>query len=152
MLPVRAVMFWGLIYISPTTAFRCGDRPPKRRDGEYIVPSPHCFPPSGAHQPSSTCEHLSPQGDMWTHTHTHTLTARLPHKPFTALFRSQFNTYVSPFAALSRARDFPTNHRSAYSDQSHIRLFWPITGQLILTNHRRHTNSTDPLRRGRAYA
>jgi len=61
--------------------------------------------------------------------HTHTLTAPLPHKPFTTLFRTQRNTYTNALAALFRAR-------VGDPDQSQISLFRPIRGNLIRTNHR----------------
>ena len=65
---------------------------------------------------------------LWTHTHTHTLTARLPHKAFTALFRTHLNNFPSPLAAFSGPGPaIPTNHRSVYSDQSEGNLFGPIT-------------------------
>ena len=105
----------------PRELFIAAPDRPNDATGAYIVPSPHCFTPSGAHQPGSTCEHLSPQGEMWGHTHTHTHSSpptQAIHGPFQAP-----NQHASPFAALSPAREFPTNHRLAYSHQSQIRLF-----------------------------
>jgi len=51
----RGLLFYEVRYYISTRAYRCGGRPPKRRDGAHIVPSPHCFPPSGDHK-YSVCE------------------------------------------------------------------------------------------------
>ena len=76
---------------------------------------------------------------MWGHSQ---LSSHI--SPFTALLKAQFNTCTSlqsgpfqgPKATLLRA---PLSG----SNQSQVCLFWPIRGQFIVTNHRRHTNPVD---------
>jgi len=107
------------LHLFPRQPFVAAPDSPNDATGADIVPSPHCFSPSGAHQPGSTCEHLSPLGEMWGHTHTQSSTpTQAIHGPFRVPIQ-----HARPFAALFPAGNFPTNHRSAYSDQLQIRLF-----------------------------
>ena len=81
-----------------------------------------------------------------------TLTTRLPHKPNYGPFQGpvqhlhkptersfsgpKSNPFQGPKAALFRAS-------LSGPDQSQVSLFWPIIGQFIRTNPRRHTNPAD---------
>ena len=62
-----------------------------------------------------------------------------------ALFRVQLGTHTSlirrPFLGLC------TTPSRIQADQSQDTLFWPITGQFILANHRQHTNKADQIKR-----
>jgi len=86
---------------------------------------------------------------VWGHTHTHSLP---PIQAIYSTFQGSAQN-TNPLAArgnfhgLARrsrpiaGKIIPSNHRTVYSNQSYV----------IRTNHRRHKNPADRIKRGRAY-
>jgi len=79
---------------------------------------------------------------------THTLTARLPKKPFMVHFKAQLNTQVHSRTFSGPDAAIPTKHRSVYSDQSEDSLFGSIIDDRpTLGPNKKRSRGTDFFRR-----